>query len=64
MIARTKEGRRRFEASKPGHRFQKRYPRRQESEHGWRDPRRLFYVVGVPPRLFGRVQKMDLANCG
>ena len=33
-------------ASKPGHRFQERYRRRQESEHGWRDPRKLFYVVG------------------
>jgi hypothetical protein len=46
MIARTKESWRRFEASKPGHRFQDRYRRRQEREHGWRDPRRLFYVVG------------------
>ncbi len=41
-----KEGRRRFAASKPGHRFRERYRRRQQSEHGWRDPRRLFYVVG------------------
>ncbi len=46
MIARTKESWRRFKGSKPGHRFQDRYRRRQESEHGWRDPRRLFYVVG------------------
>ena len=46
MIGRTKESWRRFEASKPGHRFQDRYRRRQESEHGWRDPRKLFYVVG------------------
>jgi hypothetical protein len=46
MIERTKESWRRFEASKPGHRFQDRYRRRQESEHGWRDPRRLFYMVG------------------
>src|SRR5215217_5434822 len=30
----------------PGRRFQERYCRRQESEHGWRDPRRLFYVLG------------------
>jgi hypothetical protein len=46
MIERTKESWRRFEASKPGHRFQERYRRQQESEHGWRDPRKLFYVVG------------------
>jgi hypothetical protein len=36
---------RRFAASEPGQRFQERY-RRQQSEHGWRDPGRLFYVVG------------------
>ena len=36
---------RRYRASKPGRRFQDRY-RRQESEHGWQDPRKLFYVVG------------------
>ncbi len=58
MIGRTKESWRRFEASKPGHRFQDRYRRRQESEHGWLDPRRLFYVVGgliiaVGSLLFG-----------
>jgi uncharacterized protein (TIGR02611 family) len=46
MIGRTKESWRHLEASKPGHRFQDRYRRRQESEHGWRDPRKLFYVVG------------------
>ncbi len=46
MIGRTKESWRRFKASKPGHRFQERYRRRQEREHGWRDPRRLFYLVG------------------
>ena len=46
MIARTKESWRRFKGSKPGHRFQDRYRRRQESEHGWRDPSRLFYVLG------------------
>jgi hypothetical protein len=46
MIARTKQSWRRFRASKPGDRFQDRYRRRQESEHGWKDPRRLFYVVG------------------
>ncbi len=46
MIARTKQSWRRFKGSKPGHRFQDRYRRRQESEHGWRDPSRLFYVVG------------------
>jgi uncharacterized protein (TIGR02611 family) len=46
MIGRTKRSWRRFGASKPGHRFQDRYRRRQESEHGWTDPRRLFYVLG------------------
>jgi hypothetical protein len=46
LIARTKEEWRRFAASEPGRRFQERHYRRQESEHGWRDPRRLFYVVG------------------
>jgi hypothetical protein len=45
MIARMKQSWRRFKESKQGHRFQDRY-RRQESEHGWRDPSRLFYVVG------------------
>jgi|ERR671916_410929 hypothetical protein len=45
MIDRMKESWRRYRASKPGHRFQDRY-RRQESELGWRDPRKLFYVVG------------------
>jgi hypothetical protein len=46
MIARTKQSWRRFKGSEPGHRFQDRYRRRQQSEHGWRDPSRLFYVVG------------------
>jgi len=46
MIARTKQSWQEFKESKPGHRFQDRYRRRQESEHGWTDPRRLFYVVG------------------
>ena len=46
MIERTKESWRLFRASKPAHRFQDRYRRRQESEHGWRDPRKLFYVLG------------------
>lgn len=46
MIGRIKQSWRRFEASKPGHRFQERYRRQQEREAGWRDPRRLFYVVG------------------
>jgi uncharacterized protein (TIGR02611 family) len=58
MIARTKESWRLFKASKPGHRFQERYRRQQQSEHGWRDPRKLFYVVGgliitVGSLLFG-----------
>ncbi len=47
MMGRTKESWRRFEASKPGHRFQERYRRRQRSERGWRDPRKLFYVIGA-----------------
>src|SRR5918998_1335299 len=46
MIARTKQNWQEFKESKPGHRFQDRYRRRQQSEHGWKDPRRLFYVVG------------------
>src|ERR687893_285 len=46
MIARTKQNWQEFKESKPGHRFQDRYRRRQESEHSWKDPRRLFYVVG------------------
>jgi hypothetical protein len=41
-----KESWRRFKASEPGHRFQDRYRPRQESEHGWLDPSRLFNVVG------------------
>ncbi len=46
MIGRTKESWRRFGASDPGYRFQDRYRYQQESERGWRDPRRLFFVVG------------------
>ena len=46
MIGRKKQSWRRFEASRPGHRFQERYRRQQAREHGWRDPRRLFFVVG------------------
>jgi uncharacterized protein (TIGR02611 family) len=46
MIGRTKQSWRRFEASKPGHRFQERYRRQQAREQGWRDPRRLLFVVG------------------
>jgi hypothetical protein len=46
MIGRTKRSWQRFQASNPGHRFQDRYRRRQESEHGWTDPWRLFYVLG------------------
>jgi hypothetical protein len=46
MIASTKQSWRRFRASKPGDRFRDRYRRRQQREHGWKDPRRLFYVVG------------------
>ena len=41
-----KQSWRRFKGGEPGYRFQERYRRRQESEHGWRDPSRLFYVVG------------------
>ena len=46
MIGRTKRSWRLFEASRPGHRFQERYRRQQAREGGWRDPRRLFFVVG------------------
>jgi Flp pilus assembly protein TadB len=46
MMGRAKESWRLFKASKPGHRFQERYRRRQEKQRGWRDPRKLFYVIG------------------
>ena len=46
MIGRAKDSWQRLGASKPGHRFQDRYRHRQEREHGWTDPSRLFYVVG------------------
>ena len=46
MIGRTKRSWRLFGASRPGHRFQERYRRQQASEGGWRDPKRLFFVVG------------------
>ena len=46
MIARAKQNWQEFKESEPGHRFQDLYHRRQESAHGWKDPRRLFYVVG------------------
>ena len=46
MIARTKQSWREFKESKPGQRIQERYRRRRQSEHGWRDPRKLFYVLG------------------
>src|SRR5918994_6977884 len=46
MIARTKQSWQRFRASTPGQRFQDRYRHRQQSEHGWTDPSRLFYVGG------------------
>ena len=46
MIARTKQSWRRFEASKPGHRSQERYRRRQEREGSWRDFSKLFFLVG------------------
>jgi hypothetical protein len=46
MIARGQRSWRRFGASKPGRRFQDRYRRHQEKEHGWKDPRRLFYLLG------------------
>ena len=46
MIERMHHGWRRFKESKPGHRFQDRYHRRQESEQGWLHPSRLFYIGG------------------
>ena len=46
MIARSKQNWGSFVASEPGSRFQDRYHRRQEKERGWKDPARLFYVVG------------------
>ncbi len=36
----------RFKRDRPGRRFRNRYRRQQQSEGGWRDPRRLFFVVG------------------
>ncbi len=58
MIQRMQDSWHRFRASKPGHRFEDRYRRRQGSERGWLDPGRLFYVVGgliiaVGSLLFG-----------
>ena len=46
MIGKAKEGWRRFGASDPGHRVRDRYRYQQWRERGWRDPRRLFFVVG------------------
>jgi hypothetical protein len=46
MIEKTKRSWRRFQESEPGERFRDRYHRRQQSERGWTDPSRLFYVVG------------------
>lgn len=58
MLEQTRQNWQKFKESEPGHRFQDRYSRRQESEHGWLDPSRLFYVVGglviaVGSLLFG-----------
>src|SRR5215210_3285142 len=46
MTAGIKQSWRRFEASKPGCRVQERYRRRQEREGGWRDPGKLFFLIG------------------
>ncbi len=46
MSESAKESWQRFKRDKPGRRFQNRYRRQQEREGGWRDPRRLFFVVG------------------
>jgi hypothetical protein len=46
MFGRTKKSWQECKKSKPGYRFQERYRCRQQSEHGWRDPRKLFYVLG------------------
>ena len=58
MIERMKDSWRHFKASNPGHRFEDRYRRRQQSKQGWLDPGRLFYVIGgliiaVGSLLFG-----------
>jgi hypothetical protein len=58
MLEQTRQNWQKFKESEPGHRFEDRYSRRQESEHGWLDPRRLFYLVGgliiaVGSLLFG-----------
>ena len=46
MIGRAKESWRRLKASEPGRRFDERYRHRREDGRGWRDPRRILYVVG------------------
>lgn len=46
MSESARESWQRFKRDKPGRRFQNRYRRQQKSEHGWRDPKKLFFVVG------------------
>ncbi len=46
MTESARESWQRFKRDRPGRRFQERYRRQQASEGGWRDPRRLFFVVG------------------
>ncbi len=58
MLGQTRQNWQKFKQSEPGRRFEERYRRRQQSEHGWLDPRRLFYVIGglviaVGSLLFG-----------
>ncbi len=46
MIGRMRDGWRRFEASKPGHRFRDLYHRRQRSAPGRSDLRKALLIVG------------------
>ena len=46
MIERARENWRRFNESKPGHRFQDRYHHRQQGSSGGFNPRAIFGIVG------------------
>ncbi len=54
MIERTKETWQAFKASDPGHRFQDRYERRQQAEHGrWSTQSVVIVVLGLASALGG-----------
>ena len=46
MIGRMRDAWRRFQASKPGHRFRDRYRRRQQSAHGRGALQKVLLIVG------------------